>query len=665
MRTFTFNGVASDTYFFTNRISQPILPPINFDIAKIPGRHGGVAFNSKLDIKEFVIDVTMFATDQADLKRKVREIAAWLFTEGERNLTFSDEPDRVYWAKASGATDLTQLFAIGETQIHFVAVDPFAYGELKSGTETGGVRAVTTTFNRDTDAYKVNGDWVDTDIPRYAAGKWGNGVYIDESTQNLLKNAGLDIYTGTTGISDGWAVWTDVNLGMYYTSDLAAQDRNGYGRAQKMELAADTLTGAINYAGIGQSVAVVAGTTYTASVFAKATGIVGNTSAVLRLEWWSGANGTGTKLSQIEQSWVPGAAYGRRSVTGMAPTGAVSAIVRIWISASAAGSRGVFWFDDSQFEAKSYATTWYSYDSVTDQPTRAADTLIINDIDKAELLKPAAGAVDWWAYEDGIVRWAFHFDTGTNLINIAANRFYFTKTATGYYGLGMNGAEPLATAGLVAVGLHHFAIEWAGRTLSLYIDGVLSKTVTLAADVNFSGLTKMNIGSRFSGVYQINNVIDHFRIHNINRGAAYWAAAFAATTAPAMDADTGALMRLDNSLAVERATGAPNSLTVTNNGTAPTFPIMTFRPIGELSGTFRLTNTRTGKEIILIGPFISGRDYTIDCQRNTLTDTVTGARVMNQISVDTEFWPLEPGDNTITFDPNNLTLTVTFTERYY
>lgn len=145
MRTFTFNGIRSDTHFLTNKIDQGVLPPINFDTVSIAGRHGAVSYKSKLGIRTFEIKVTLLGVSETDMRQKIRDIAKWLFTDTERNLYFSDEPAITYQAKVSGDTNLDQLVNMGETKITFIAVDPFGYGATKTATLTATPFTITNT----------------------------------------------------------------------------------------------------------------------------------------------------------------------------------------------------------------------------------------------------------------------------------------------------------------------------------------------------------------------------------------------------------------------------------------------------------------------------------------------------------------------------------------
>lgn len=132
MRTFTFDGVKSDTYFLTNKIKLSVLPDLDFDTVKIAGRNGVIPFTSQLGAREFEVGVTIMGSSQADIRSKCRLIAKWLFTPTDRLLSFSDEPSISYYVRVKGALDLTELANMGSTTIKFFASDPYGYGATKN-----------------------------------------------------------------------------------------------------------------------------------------------------------------------------------------------------------------------------------------------------------------------------------------------------------------------------------------------------------------------------------------------------------------------------------------------------------------------------------------------------------------------------------------------------
>lgn len=131
MRYFIFDGINSKTYFWTNSIKRPLMPPIEIIQMKAPQRAGSYALPSTL--REYTINVTVTAVtnDLLELRSSMRDIAAWLFKEEDKKLVFSDEQDKYYNARVSSETNLNELAATGETTIQFLISDPFAYSETE------------------------------------------------------------------------------------------------------------------------------------------------------------------------------------------------------------------------------------------------------------------------------------------------------------------------------------------------------------------------------------------------------------------------------------------------------------------------------------------------------------------------------------------------------
>lgn len=133
MRYFSFNGITSDTYFLTNKIELDILPPVGFDQINVTGRHGAIPTKSRLGVRTFKVTVTLLANDENDMRAKHRAIAAWLYTETERELWFSDADSISYNAKLASTSSLEQILNdMGEATLTFVASDPFGYGADKT-----------------------------------------------------------------------------------------------------------------------------------------------------------------------------------------------------------------------------------------------------------------------------------------------------------------------------------------------------------------------------------------------------------------------------------------------------------------------------------------------------------------------------------------------------
>lgn len=135
MRYFFFGGKDSRTYFdLINYIHRPFIPPIEVPNVKIPNRAGAVAIKrNDIGVREISIGVTLMGLNDADLRTKVRALAAFLVYTNDQPLYFSDEVNRVYQARFVGGGDtLEEIAAMGEGELNFVCFDPFAYSNAQT-----------------------------------------------------------------------------------------------------------------------------------------------------------------------------------------------------------------------------------------------------------------------------------------------------------------------------------------------------------------------------------------------------------------------------------------------------------------------------------------------------------------------------------------------------
>jgi predicted phage tail component-like protein len=148
MRTFTFNGASSQGVFLTNAIRREMIAPITTDVKAIRGKGGGIAQKSYLGIRMIEIDVTLLRQNNADLRSFVENtVIPWLYTEDDKKITFSDEPNRIYYGKLTGNTDIDELLGMGEVTLTFLCADSLKYNTVeKSILFTAPSAGATTVF---------------------------------------------------------------------------------------------------------------------------------------------------------------------------------------------------------------------------------------------------------------------------------------------------------------------------------------------------------------------------------------------------------------------------------------------------------------------------------------------------------------------------------------
>lgn len=113
-------------YFIINDIKRSIIPPLISITKKVPGKIGERLIKNDLGTGIIEVDITIEGYGKK-FRNDVRTIASILYTEEEKRLIFSDEPDKFYKAILSGDTRLTEIISLGEGTLSFLCPNPLAY----------------------------------------------------------------------------------------------------------------------------------------------------------------------------------------------------------------------------------------------------------------------------------------------------------------------------------------------------------------------------------------------------------------------------------------------------------------------------------------------------------------------------------------------------------
>ncbi len=128
MRHFIFDGVSSeDMGIGCGQFRRSIAPAVTPTLLTVPGRHGSWDAGMTLGETVISIDVGFMESSHEAAAEKRHALAAWLVTETPRELTLSDEPGMVWYARLDGSTDLEEFVRSRRGEITFVAADPYAY----------------------------------------------------------------------------------------------------------------------------------------------------------------------------------------------------------------------------------------------------------------------------------------------------------------------------------------------------------------------------------------------------------------------------------------------------------------------------------------------------------------------------------------------------------
>lgn len=128
MYGFTFNDQHSDDFHLIMRsVNRQLLPGNNDAYATIPGRDGGILFASGLKNRTISLKCAIKGSNLEDLRKKARDVAAWLYTKDFTALSFDDETDLHYKAKVASPIDFDNLTkTLGIFDLNFEC-EPFAY----------------------------------------------------------------------------------------------------------------------------------------------------------------------------------------------------------------------------------------------------------------------------------------------------------------------------------------------------------------------------------------------------------------------------------------------------------------------------------------------------------------------------------------------------------
>lgn len=149
IKSFTFGGRDSrDFISFINKVKRPYLPPLTVPSFSVPNRAGAYSQRKNIiDVRTIEVDVTLFASNDSDLRTMVRNLTAFLVYTSDQELIFSDELNRKYWARFDNSkTDLEELAYMGEGTLSFTCFDPFAYSTVENTKLMGLAETFTSDF---------------------------------------------------------------------------------------------------------------------------------------------------------------------------------------------------------------------------------------------------------------------------------------------------------------------------------------------------------------------------------------------------------------------------------------------------------------------------------------------------------------------------------------
>ena len=382
-------------------------------------------------------------------------------------------------------------------------------------------------FTRNSTAHLQNGTLVNTNLPRFEAGRFAQAVMVEEGTTNLLLQSAA--FTVTP--------WARVNVS--FTSQPNYLDFITT-RVTPMSASATSLTQTF-------SGTTVAGRTFTWSFWAR-----GETTRSFGVNFWDGLNWQ-TRFISLTPTWQ------RFELTNTFLSGGTFGRIQWGNTSPHWGTTYMDWIDLAgvQLEERPYATTYMETGATI--AARAAEVLTIPT---AGILSPAEGTIEFWWQP--INQPASNMTTQVASPQIMRMGTYFNDNSWVLWNL--NGALSLFVRGAGHTGWtgswqvisgsvwhqlnrwYHISIRWSGtNTFWVFVDGVrYGPYVSTHPFTGVAGNVMALGGAAASG--GANAFIDDLRISNRARTDQEIADAFASNQPLPVDASTTYLMRMDGNL---------------------------------------------------------------------------------------------------------------------
>lgn len=128
MTDFTYKGVSARSMGVRIKsIKRPLLANIRQQYEDISGQHGSYSFGDGT-LEDIIVEVECWiaANNRVDLRYKVRQVSAWLYSKERQRLTFSDETDVFYLARIANQIDPETLTRHDKFTLQF-RCNPFSY----------------------------------------------------------------------------------------------------------------------------------------------------------------------------------------------------------------------------------------------------------------------------------------------------------------------------------------------------------------------------------------------------------------------------------------------------------------------------------------------------------------------------------------------------------
>jgi predicted phage tail component-like protein len=131
----TFNGVSSTAYsdiVSVQNVKRVLSPGARAQVLDIVGREGSYYFGKDRTSQTVSFRLALKSTAIADRWAAIRQIAYWLDTEEQKVLSFTDEPDLIYYAVLTSPIPVDEFATVGLVDISLFIPDGCAYSDTES-----------------------------------------------------------------------------------------------------------------------------------------------------------------------------------------------------------------------------------------------------------------------------------------------------------------------------------------------------------------------------------------------------------------------------------------------------------------------------------------------------------------------------------------------------
>jgi len=361
------------------------------------------------------------------------------------------------------------------------------------------------TFTRSSIAYKSDGSQVAVNVPRFEAGKFGQGILIEEKTTNLVTNPGFE-----NGTKDGWSYMSGGPAPDYNYAVTTEDSWEGNYCVKLWTSPNATKDSAIATA----MVPVDTTKTYACSVWVKGDVYELTVQCFDSNNVFIGSIYFPLHNSGYHPNWV-------RDTVIVCPSNFIPGTAKIRIKRAVYWPSKVGYIDAAQIEEKPYATSFID-------GTRAAETLTIPT---ASVLNPQEGTIEFWVKPLVVVDWNNFFRMYTS-----NGRFllFFGTDGIVRFDYGPYNTGPQTPAGTIeANNWYYIALRWSATTgkQALFVNGV-----------KYEQDLPNGVATMFPATVSIVNYssayIDDLRISSIARSDAEILAAYQSGQPAPVSADT-------------------------------------------------------------------------------------------------------------------------------